>query len=81
MVAAPDGSRTSTLISGLAQNVQPAWSPDGTEIAWATTNGIRVARADGTGGASLTNDGRDRNPAWSPRRIADRLRQQPRRQW
>ena len=66
MVAAPDGSHTSTLISGLAQNVQPAWSPDGTQIAWATMNGIRVARADGTGGASLTNDGRDRNPAWSP---------------
>ena len=66
MVTAPDGSGTSSLISGLAQNVQPAWSPDGTKIAWATMSGIRVARADGTGGVSLTNDGRDRNPAWSP---------------
>ena len=34
MVAAPDGCRMSTLISGLANYVQPAWSPDGTQIAW-----------------------------------------------
>jgi Tol biopolymer transport system component len=57
MVAAPDGSDLSTLISGPANNVQPAWSADGTEIAWAT---------NGTGGASLTKDVSDRNPAWSP---------------
>ena len=66
MVAAPDGSSTSPLISGPGSHVQPAWSPDGKQIAWAATNGIRVARADGNGGASLTKDGRDRNPAWSP---------------
>ena len=66
MVAAPDGSDLSTLIAGPANNVQPAWSADGTEIAWATKSGIRVARADGTGGASLTKDVTDRNPAWSP---------------
>ena len=81
MVAAPDGSRTSTLISGLAQNVQPAWSPDGTEIAWATMQ--RDPGRPGRRNRRRLADERRPGPQSGvvARRIADRLRQQPRRQW
>jgi TolB protein len=66
MVAAPDGTGMRTLISAPVQDVQPAWSPDGSRIAWATRNGIWIANADGSGVITLTEDGRDRDPAWSP---------------
>jgi Tol biopolymer transport system component len=65
-VAAPDGTGMRTLISAPIQDVQPAWSPDGKRIAWATRNGIQMAQADGNGVVQVTNDGRDRDPAWSP---------------
>jgi TolB protein len=65
-VAAPDGTGMTTLISAPVQDVQPAWSPDGRRIAWATRNGIWIAQADGSGVVKLTDDGRDRDPAWSP---------------
>jgi TolB protein len=65
-VAAPDGTGMRPLISAPGQNVQPAWSPDGRRIAWATRNGIRIAQSDGRGVVKLTDDGRDRDPAWSP---------------
>jgi tol-pal system beta propeller repeat protein TolB len=65
-VAAPDGTGMRPLISAPVQDVQPAWSPDGRRIAWATRNGIWIAQADGSGVVKLTEDGRDRDPAWSP---------------
>jgi Tol biopolymer transport system component len=64
--ARPDGSGVATLITNGGNNVQPAWSPDNKSIAWATSDGIRIARADGSDVVQLTNDGRDRHPAWSP---------------
>jgi Tol biopolymer transport system component len=66
LTAQPDGSDMATLISTPGNNVQPAWSPDNTSIAWATPHGIRIARADGSDVVELTNDVRDRHPAWSP---------------
>jgi Tol biopolymer transport system component len=66
MVTAPDGSGMAPLILAPGNNVQPAWSPDGRRIAWASPAGIRIANADGTGVVALTDDRRDRDPAWSP---------------
>jgi hypothetical protein len=65
MVTTPDGTGMAPLFAGPGNNVQPAWSPDGGRIAWATENGIRIAQADGRGVVQLTNDRRDRDPAWS----------------
>ncbi len=66
-----DGSNGFTL----AQGGGPAWSPDGTRIAFAKLtcddyygcypSGLIVINADGTGIARLT-DGPDGAPAWSP---------------
>ena len=66
-----------------AGNGDPAWSPDGSQIAFAGQIGtttedprrteIYVMRVDGTGRRRLTtNDALDGNPAWSPdgKRIA-----------
>src|SRR5512142_1983078 len=50
----------------------PAWSPDGTRIAFVrTTDGrrsfhVHVMRADGTGIRQITHGRFDENPAWSP---------------
>jgi RTX calcium-binding nonapeptide repeat (4 copies)/WD40-like Beta Propeller Repeat len=65
----PDGSGQ----WGVELNVgdtQPAWSPDGTQLAvvthWAGNNGILVQQPDGSGAHMLTTSPGDANPAWSP---------------
>ena len=59
------------LTSGPGNDVDPAWSPDGTRIAFARASGgnydIWTMNADGTGLQRLTLGGRDeRYPSWSP---------------
>jgi Tol biopolymer transport system component len=45
----------------------PAWSPDGAWVAFATSRGIAVARPSGSGYRLLTHGGvRDMTPTWSP---------------
>jgi len=65
-------SRASTKIAS-AENfdLAPAWSPDGTAIAFAKKTGgnteIFTIESDGHGLTNLTNDeARDGSPAWSP---------------
>src|SRR4051812_30190522 len=61
----PSGAGQAALTSGKG----PAWSPDGTKIAFSGGGGsIHTINADGTGDTTLTNDGTgtDSESAWSP---------------
>ncbi len=72
------GEAVKPIWRGTGAPTPPAWSPDGTQIAFSTVIGgnrdIVVARADGSGGLSkLTGSPEaDFDPAWSPdgKRIA-----------
>ncbi len=67
-----DGSGLVNLTDDVATDSGPAWSPDGKQIAFATTRDgpgseIYVMNANGSGQTRLTNDpASDRGPAWSP---------------
>ena len=66
-----DGSGVTRLTHNLAWDGSPAWSPDGSKIAftrWATgPEDIYVMNADGGGVTRLTRYlGSDEDPAWSP---------------
>ena len=73
-VANADGSNVKRLTSGTLSADQPAWSPDGTRIAYRLSANFSPARiwvmnADGTNPHAITNDapGEHHHPAWSPR--------------
>jgi TolB protein len=60
-----DGSRLRVLVKRMGA-AAPAWSPDGSKLAFARpNNGIYVIRVDGTGLRRLAT-GDDDYPAWSP---------------
>jgi TolB protein len=67
-----DGSHARDLTLNLAQDGQPAWSPDGKEIAFVSTRDgnaeIYAMRADGSGQRRLTHSPASNNtaPVWSP---------------
>ena len=67
-----DGADQTNLTNDPADDFAPAWSPDGTMIAFTRSSGgdaeIYVMNADGTGQTNLTNnpDADEVSPAWSP---------------
>lgn len=71
-VVNPDGSCLQRRAPDGAFDQDPAWSPDGSKLAFARAANITVMDADGDNVRQLTTSGADRGPAWSPdgRRIA-----------
>jgi len=67
-----DGTGVQRLAPDTTNDIQPAWSPDGTKIAFSTDRDagdyeVYVMHADGTNPVRLTNSpGEDGQPAWSP---------------
>jgi len=62
-----NGSGQTQLTNNPALDQQPTWSPDGTQIAFASDFEIYVMNTDGSALSRLTNNpGRDYYPAWSP---------------
>ena len=67
----PNGANIVNLTKSPRPDSQPAWSPDGTSIAYASelegNSDVYVMNSDGTGQTNLTNmPGLNRDPAWSP---------------
>lgn len=69
----PDGTNETRLTTAAGADNQPAFSPDGSKIAFVSFRGgdpdgeIYVMNADGTNQTRLTNDTReDRNPTFTP---------------
>ncbi|MCW2778674.1 MAG: TolB-related protein [Frankiales bacterium] len=68
-VGAVDGSGARQVTSGPAWDAAPAWSPDGTRLAFTRLvpsgeQALWTVRADGTGAAPVGADGDE--PVWSP---------------
>jgi Tol biopolymer transport system component len=68
----PDGSNQTNISNNPTLDARPAWSPDGTKIAFVSdlesgNNDIFVMNADGSSRTRLTDwEGSDGSPAWSP---------------
>jgi Tol biopolymer transport system component len=66
-VMQPDGSGQTRLTNDPLRDEGPAWSPDGTKIAFRREGDIYVMNADGSGQTDITNNPDfDASPAWSP---------------
>jgi dipeptidyl aminopeptidase/acylaminoacyl peptidase len=67
----PDGTDQTQLTDSPGGDIEPAWSPDGTTVAFVrggSQNDIYTVRADGSGLTDLTNTPSDDElrPTWSP---------------
>ena len=62
-----DGSDPRRLTVNTVADTDPAYSPDGSKIAFTRSNDIWVMNADGSGPRNLTDHpAQDTSPAWSP---------------
>ena len=66
-----DGSDLRQLTSGPGVDVTPVWSPDGTQVMYASdrdgNEDVWIVRGDGTGARNLTNNpASDSHASWSP---------------
>jgi len=65
-----DGSGVTRLTAHPGLDLTPAWSPDGSRIAFASNRTgsfqIHAMNADGTAVRQLTSQGQHTDPAWSP---------------
>ncbi|HEX9922087.1 MAG TPA: hypothetical protein VGD99_05450 [Anaerolineae bacterium] len=64
-------SRVDQITTDPSADLRPAWSPDGTQLAFYSgrsgNDDIWIINVDGNSESQLTDDpGRDRRPAWSP---------------
>jgi hypothetical protein len=65
--AGADGSNPLRLTTNTVADTEPAYSPDGTKIAFTRSNDIWVMNANGSGEVAITGlEGPDSEPAWSP---------------
>lgn len=64
VVSNTDGSNPVTISAVGATN--PAWSPDGTKIAYSNAGVITVMNADGTNKTAISTGTNDNFPTWSP---------------
>jgi dipeptidyl aminopeptidase/acylaminoacyl peptidase len=63
----PDGTNETRLTTNSTGDDGPAWSADGSRIAWRTFNRIAVMNIDGSGGAVISPPGLiSFDPTWSP---------------
>jgi Tol biopolymer transport system component len=62
----PDGTNPARLTSNTTDDLLPAWSPDGSKIAFERDGYIYTMNADGTNPTQRTNSGSSESPAWSP---------------
>jgi len=61
------GEGLQQVTTGSLPAIDPAFSPNGTQVAFARTgSGLFVVHPDGSGLERLTNNGRDSFPVWSP---------------
>ena len=73
-----DGSDPQRLTTNIVADTEPAYSPDGTKIAFTRSNDIWVMNADGSGQVAITGTGGARQRAGVVAgRDPDRLREQP----
>ena len=61
-----DGKGVTRLTNTPEAEYGPAWSPDGTRIAFSRDGDIYVMNADGSGQTRLTNSASAGSPTWSP---------------
>ena len=66
-ISNPDGSDPLRLTDTRPNDTDPAYSPDGSKIAFARSSDVWVMNANGTGQVAITGiEGVDSQPAWSP---------------
>jgi TolB protein len=63
VVMNPDGSGRENLTGGPEGDTDPAWSPDGRQLAFVRDGAVHLVRADGSGLRRLTSGA---SPAWAP---------------